>query len=268
MPFEVSWAHSIEANWLDDDETLRSMFFVWQHILVQTLALSVLPMAWVIDYLCCLGCPKHYDEEQDVENETTHLIPQAPDDDLFEASLLHQRKLDERLGSIIRSKEVKMVNVTSHLPFNLHNRVLPDDSLANSRSGSRSIDLYHSRGYEDELNDRLQQRRRSSHGRYRTGSQSRPPSVHDHQRTYSRPSSPDSTYKTVRREPIFNLRLIGYNPADRGRSMLSSKHSDTAQEKSPDSESARSSASPDIQTSLESHLQLRGAELICTSWGD
>ncbi len=126
-----------------------------------------------------------------------------------------------------------MVNVTSHLPFNLHNRALPDDSLANSRSGSRSVDLHHAQGYED---GRLRPRRLSSQER------SRPPSVYDRQRPYSRPPSPESVCRdTIRREPILNLKLVGYVPPSRGRRM--SKNSDTAKKESP---------GPDISRSINS----------------
>ena len=124
-----------------------------------------------------------------------------------------------------------MVNVTSHLPFNLHNRVLPD----NSRSGSRSVDVYPSQGYDDDSNARLRPQRWSSQERYRSKSPS-----HDIQRTHSRPSSPDSGYReTVRREPILNVRLVGFVPPSRGR-RLSPVNSDTAKVESPDSEIAGS----------------------------
>ncbi|KAF8334828.1 hypothetical protein F5887DRAFT_1077772 [Amanita rubescens] len=224
-------------------------------------------MAWVIlDYLCCFRCPKRHDEVPDMEDERRYLIPPPPDDDMFEDALLHQRRLDEQLGGIIRSKGGKMVNVTSHLPFNLHNRALPDDSLANSRSGSRSVDLHHAQGYED---DRLRPRRWSSQERYRTEPRSRPPSVYDRQRPYSRPSSPESVYRdTIRREPILNLRLVGYvPPSTRGRSM--SKNSDTAKKESPGPEISRSINSSAGTPPQEPHqLQLQGVDLICTSWGD
>ena len=134
-----------------------------------------------------------------------------------------------------------MVNVTAHLPFNLHNRVLADDSLANSRSGSRSVDVYSSQAYEDDSNARLRPRGWSSQERFRSKSPSRPPSVYEIQRTYSRPSSPDSGYReTIRREPILNVRLVGYVPPTRGRSMTSPNNPDTAKVESPDSEIAGS----------------------------
>ena len=129
-----------------------------------------------------------------------------------------------------------MVNVTSHLPFNLHNRVLPDDS----RSGSRSVDVYPSQGYDEDSNVRLRPQRWSSQERYRSKSPSSPAGVYDIQRTYSRPPSPDSDYReTIRREPILNVRLVGYVPPSRGRRM-SPIDSDTAKVESPDSEMAGS----------------------------
>lgn len=55
---------------------------------------------------------------------------------------IDHQKLKERLGTIVRSKEGKMINVGTPLPFNLHNKALharidPSGS-ASSRSGARS----------------------------------------------------------------------------------------------------------------------------------
>ncbi|KAJ3508968.1 hypothetical protein NLJ89_g5468 [Agrocybe chaxingu] len=56
--------------------------------------------------------------------------------------------MKERLSTIVRSKEGKMVNVTARLPFNLHNRnlsvTLLDPSSSNTASRSPSTSTSHS----------------------------------------------------------------------------------------------------------------------------
>ncbi|KAF9002255.1 hypothetical protein BDQ17DRAFT_1425919 [Cyathus striatus] len=47
----------------------------------------------------------------------------------------HQ-KLQERLGGIVRAKEGKMVNVSSQIPFNLHNQAIPPEVLRGHHSSS------------------------------------------------------------------------------------------------------------------------------------
>ncbi|KAF8627947.1 hypothetical protein AX17_006100 [Amanita inopinata Kibby_2008] len=238
-------------------------------------------MVWLLgDYLCCFKCPpqqSQQDEEPTVD-ETTHLIPQAPDYDLYEASLMNQRRLDERLGSIVRAKEGKMVNIASQIPFNLHNRVLLEESFTNSRSGSRSVDIYNTHGYEDGSDSRRRRRRRSSHFSPLTPLGSRPASVYG-EVVYTRASSPDSAYRqAMHREPILNVRLVGYSPPSRGRSIQRSSH-DSVTTRPPENikpvngetaGSVGSSISPIVLTprSESHHFQIESAGLICTSWDD
>ncbi|KAF8629548.1 hypothetical protein AX15_003397 [Amanita polypyramis BW_CC] len=215
----------------------------------------------------------------------------------------------------------KMVNVTSHLPFNLHNRT--EDFFANSRSGSRSMDMFHPQGYEGDDTSHPRQRHRHhhhhhnhnhqyQHRRHRWSSQerypsasasapasasaslSRPSSVYERQTygTSSRPASPDSLANRapIRREPILGVRLVGYTPQNRGRSMRSSDSRDSgagpdAGKRSPSSgrEIARSTttavadsssvggpgpAAGGAVTQEPYHMEFQAADLICTSWGD
>ncbi|KAF8069860.1 hypothetical protein FPV67DRAFT_988314 [Lyophyllum atratum] len=68
----------------------------------------------------------------------------------------------ERLGCIVRSKEGKMVNVTSPLPFNLHNKpralidIMSQGSYMSSSSRSASTSTFH------ESQSPLPERRRTS----------------------------------------------------------------------------------------------------------
>jgi len=184
---------------------------------------------------------------------------------LYDASLLNQRRLDERLGGIIRSKEGKMVNVSSHLPFNLHNRALPEESFPNSRSGSRSI--YHVQAKEHNQDTTTSRGRQwSSHEQYPIGE---PPTSAFEQRPYSRSPSRNSTHRgTLRRQPILNCKLVGYESPSRGRSMRPDAAS------LPDSEKSPPVGSPDPSdgaAALEppSHeVRFTDVDLICTSWGD
>lgn len=76
----------------------------------------------------------------EVDERSQLLIPEEPPQPpVYTAN--HER-LRERLGTIVRSKEGKMINIGTPLPFNLHNKALharidPSGS-GSSRSGARS----------------------------------------------------------------------------------------------------------------------------------
>ncbi|KIL58970.1 hypothetical protein M378DRAFT_169949 [Amanita muscaria Koide BX008] len=205
-------------------------------------------MAWsaLLDFLCCCRCRKQVDDESRID-ENTHLIPSVPDYDLYDATILHQRRLDERLGSIIRSKEGKMVNVSSHLPFNLHNRALPEESFSHSRSASS-----------------LRGRRWPSEERY--------PEDPYERRAYPRSPSQDSAFReTITRQPMFNIRLVSYEPPSRGRSPRPDAQQTREGEKSPGSGVVGSSEPATSAAALasESHdIQFEDIGILCTSWGD
>ncbi|KAF9482104.1 hypothetical protein BDN70DRAFT_930365 [Pholiota conissans] len=52
-----------------------------------------------------------------------------------------QQRMKERMGSIVRAKEGKMVNVNARLPFNLHNHPHPTGSIHANPSSSSSLSL-------------------------------------------------------------------------------------------------------------------------------
>ncbi|TFK74508.1 hypothetical protein BDN72DRAFT_893183 [Pluteus cervinus] len=91
----------------------------------------------------CFGKSKE-SSHQDVIDETSRLIPQILEPPSPHPSLYKQQRLQERLDTIVRSKEGKMVNVNSPLPFNLHNRVRQGSNHRHtlSRSTSGSLDIF------------------------------------------------------------------------------------------------------------------------------
>ncbi|PBK69791.1 hypothetical protein ARMSODRAFT_956590 [Armillaria solidipes] len=99
----------------------------------------------------------------------------------------HQR-LQDKLGTIVRSKEGKMVNVNSQIPFNLHNQPLPQSSLSRSNSHYRisALTMSSSRNY--------------SHSQSHSGSRASSPS--------GRRTSSNERMDEYRRTPILNVRLV------------------------------------------------------------
>ncbi|KAI0948903.1 hypothetical protein AcW1_008645 [Taiwanofungus camphoratus] len=73
-------------------------------------------------------------------DERSHLIPPTNDVPPTRNYVVDRQKLSERLGTIVRSKEGKMVNVNAPLPFNLHNKALHtlDPSHSHSHSQPRT----------------------------------------------------------------------------------------------------------------------------------
>ncbi|CAA7263014.1 unnamed protein product [Cyclocybe aegerita] len=84
-------------------------------------------------------------------DERTHLIPALNEpvgSSLPSVYVVDHERMKERLSTIVRSKEGKMVNVAARLPFNLHNRnlsvTLLDPSYSNTASRSPSTSTSHS----------------------------------------------------------------------------------------------------------------------------
>ncbi|KAF9455729.1 hypothetical protein BDZ94DRAFT_1359451 [Collybia nuda] len=87
-------------------------------------------------FSCCLG---RRSREPDIADDRSRLIPATTEpslENVYDVVVTDQRKFKQRLGSIVRDKEGKMVNVTSHLPFNLYNRTLAAQDPSSSRSTS------------------------------------------------------------------------------------------------------------------------------------
>jgi len=86
---------------------------------------------------CCLRAPS---ASRDI-NEQSRLIPPPQDDPPPKqptSVVIDHQKLKDRLGTIVRSKEGKMINVGTPLPFNLHNKALHARIDASGSGSSRS----------------------------------------------------------------------------------------------------------------------------------
>jgi len=119
------------------------------------------------------------------------------------------RQFKERMGLIVRAKEGKMVNVASHIPFNLHNTVLPPSRSYGSvsRSTSGSLDPHpHDHNYQIDYSKHDTRHQQNFYvspldDRSRSASPFSDPIVgtSSHSKCLSRTST-----------PILNVRLVGY----------------------------------------------------------
>ncbi|KAF9535212.1 hypothetical protein CPB83DRAFT_843672 [Crepidotus variabilis] len=181
--------------------------------------------------LCCCGSSGN-ETGSGTFDETAHLIvPEIveADDNFSDDVLASQRVLRERLTEIVRSKEGKMVNVASQIPFNLHNQVLPKThSQSSSRSASGSFDPYYDHGYPHysdfyannrEIARFRKQMSKYNHGLGRLRSVSPPNGFPGHHsqdpltslsspRTRSPSPSADDLTSPAR---LLNIRLVGYS---------------------------------------------------------
>ncbi|KAF8165983.1 hypothetical protein B0H34DRAFT_691350 [Crassisporium funariophilum] len=155
---------------------------------------------------CC--CNTKEDVSQDLYSESSHLIPETTEPPVIysNVALVDHQQLHERLGSIVRAKEGKMVNVASHIPFNLHNRVIPPESQHSiSRSASGSMDghfrRYRTNPYTDIRHTTYDFEQTSRASSLAPGHDSGP-----HSRLGSRPLATEQPKPT----PILNVRLVGY----------------------------------------------------------
>ncbi|KAI0088104.1 hypothetical protein BDY19DRAFT_210671 [Irpex rosettiformis] len=91
---------------------------------------------------CCCGRRPHSPGDGDEADEHTPFIrPQSNGEEPSNANyVVNHEALKDRLGTIVRAKESKMVNVSTDLPFNLANKVLHGrlGDLEASTSSSRS----------------------------------------------------------------------------------------------------------------------------------
>ncbi|KAJ7746181.1 hypothetical protein DFH07DRAFT_832963 [Mycena maculata] len=70
---------------------------------------------------CCIRSPKHADDSTVIPTETSHLISASAlsSPGLPETITVDHQKLNDRLGTIVRAKEGKMVNLSLRSPFTL-----------------------------------------------------------------------------------------------------------------------------------------------------
>ncbi|KAJ7592938.1 hypothetical protein C8J56DRAFT_1161937 [Mycena floridula] len=149
---------------------------------------------------CCLGSRPR--SKRSVPDEESRLIPAESTDPIPAAPnvvVIDHQKLKAKLGTIVRSKEGKMVNVNAQIPFNLHNQTL---SHTLDPSSSRSASLHRYEFPQGSQRPAIQSQLFSS---------SRAPSVssdlsalHDSRRGSLAPSENE----TERRSPILDIRLV------------------------------------------------------------
>nr|GAT50708.1 predicted protein [Mycena chlorophos] len=224
-------------------------------------------MASILSILCCCcGHGRSAAHDADEVNENSRLIPSNVDASPPNIEYTDQQRMEERLLSIVRTKERKMVNVISQIPFNLHGRVItPNPSL------SRSVSLSTGRpepphSHIDVREPLTVQLARPIHSRNASGSQSND----------SHPSSRDVSLARERvlqppREPILNARLVTPlaagvvpprervgRPRRRATSVSSSRETGTGTETLSSTSSAIGPSPPDV----------RPLDEICWSWGD
>ncbi|KAF9034107.1 hypothetical protein BJ165DRAFT_1534302 [Panaeolus papilionaceus] len=168
--------------------------------------------------LCCCGVRK---QRHDRYDETSHLIPHDQEPETTGEVYVDHQKLQERFGHIVRAKEGKMVNVASHIPFNLHNQVIPAESSRNS--GSRSTSASHDPdSYHPHHRPHTNQRNYNSFNYapdspYSADGSSSHQQLLDpdradmyHQGKRRSPSPSTTTTEQPRPTPILNIRLVGY----------------------------------------------------------
>jgi hypothetical protein len=118
-----------------------------------------------------------------------------------------------------------MVNVASRIPFNIHNRVIPQEkSQSVSRSASRSFDDSYRQPHSNF--DHHQRNRPSYHANY--------PNNYPHTSCSSSSLGPGAgpssgtqslTFEQPRPAPVLNVRLVGYTDANtRGRTRERGPH--------------------------------------------
>ncbi|KAF8205676.1 hypothetical protein K438DRAFT_1818236 [Mycena galopus ATCC 62051] len=83
----------------------------------------------------CCGPRLGVRDQDSTIDETSHLIPSNLESTPPIVVFTDHQRIQERLVTIVRAKERKMVNVNSQIPFNLHNRAItPNPSLSRSVS--------------------------------------------------------------------------------------------------------------------------------------
>ncbi|KAJ3508921.1 hypothetical protein NMY22_g16462 [Coprinellus aureogranulatus] len=131
----------------------------------QSLTLELEAMDFIRAHICCcLGrsqspspSTRQYAHEHEIPNETTLLIPAEGDVEggygaaggVGGISYEEQRRLERRLGGIVRSKESKMVRIGYTHPFNLHNKdpIGSETTISRSNSNSGSSFVHHHNAY-------------------------------------------------------------------------------------------------------------------------
>lgn len=169
---------------------------------------------------CCFRTrSQSHERQQGGPDERTHLIPPTNEVPPVRTYVLDQHKMKERLGTIVRAQEGKMVNVNAQLPFNLHSQSLHalDPGAERSRSmnppGTSTTQRIPSYSPARDESPSLQTSRSTS-------------SLHPGDASYLPPEE-DPEYGA--RRPAFNVRLVRAPGAAlwtrRGRSLTRGRYS-------------------------------------------
>ncbi|KAJ7766763.1 hypothetical protein B0H16DRAFT_1366864 [Mycena metata] len=160
-------------------------------------------MASFLTLFCCCGQHRRV-RDDDIIDETSHLIPSNLDATSPTVVFTDQQSIQERLVTIVRAKERKMVNVNSQIPFNLHNRVITKPSLSRSVSLSTGGQHDHANIVASTFDARepLTVQLRSPPSPL--GSANGRNTSHSQSRSISLSRDPDA----IPRQPILNVRLV------------------------------------------------------------
>ncbi|OCH89056.1 hypothetical protein OBBRIDRAFT_836112 [Obba rivulosa] len=167
-------------------------------------------------FSCCI---RTSDESREEPNEHTQLLP--PSEGLLptRSYVADSQKMKERMGTIVRAKEGKMVNVNAPLPFNIHNK--PHHRI-DGRS-DRSLSTHRDPSYPGASTSRMQPGsptapafQRASSARMPSYSRSRDPSPSiqtSHSTSSLHPGDasylpPEADADGGRRGPLFDVRVV------------------------------------------------------------
>ncbi|CAA7269819.1 unnamed protein product [Cyclocybe aegerita] len=257
----------------------------------------IMPFAALRNIFCC--CSGGKGEESPLYDERSHLIPESNDPPALVYSsvvLIDRKKIEERLGHIVRAKEGKMVNVASQIPFNLHNQVIPEQPQ-HSRSASGSVEPQEDDPYAPSTisdfyanRDSARYRRRgpfgtSNYGYHEPTTRSSSVAGDDEAGPSPRSRAPSIIIEQPKPTPILNVRLVGYTDTRaRGRarergsapSGLPGPHPPVATEATEGSSGAEGAASPTEENpstpkprvTIPTDFKLPDAGAIIMSWGD
>ncbi|KAF7295568.1 hypothetical protein MIND_01096800 [Mycena indigotica] len=213
-------------------------------------------MSSFFSLFCCCGHDGDSAKADDQIDEHSRLIPSNIDATPSPSvEYTDHQRMQERLVTIVRAKERKMVNLTSQIPFNLHNRIItPKSSLSRSVSLStgRPEPFHPTYDVREPLTVELRSEALPT---------DKPRNVSDsHSREVSIARDPEQP-----REPVFNVRLVKPEPTvpqrigrPRHRAFGSPTPSTRNAETFSDASSAQVPSPSDIQPLDE----------ICWNWGD
>ncbi|KAL4253324.1 hypothetical protein ABKN59_005144 [Abortiporus biennis] len=156
-------------------------------------------------FCCCIRSSSPGPHEPD---ETTNLI--RPEDSVPQTPsyVVDTQKMKERLGTIVRAKEGKMVNVNAPLPFNLHNKSLYAQLEESSSRSERSLSVEN-----NGVSDTVGRARLPSYSPTRGGRDLSPSLQTSRSTTSLHPGDasylpPEADPDNGNRGPILNVRLV------------------------------------------------------------